>query len=97
MGIIEEFTDFLNGLEDKGDKFESKDKKYFWSVDLPCGDINKELDTTYGLLGIRADGDFWLVARFPIKFNAIPLKTLGELLWPDYDLEICPNVTEGEV
>ncbi len=67
--------------------------KPYWINDgsLPGLDFNRDLQEPgtnahfpEGVVGIRADGDFWSVAALPWKYRTWELRDIIAELWPEY-------------
>lgn len=77
-------------------------KKPYWftSEELPGLDFNREIvepgkneKWPDGVLAIRADGDFWVVAAIPLKYRNVPFEHVIKALWPQYaeEAEVTPD------
>ncbi|HKF95122.1 MAG TPA: hypothetical protein VKB96_11100 [Gammaproteobacteria bacterium] len=91
-----------------GWKAESKDAPlYGWHDEIPSWDFNRELfapgqNPGYpdGVIYIRVDDDFWIVASLPWRFLNTPLDEVVRVIWPsvheagDYSLkpDTGPNI-----
>jgi hypothetical protein len=64
----------------------------YWVYDaesVPFCDFNKEIyppgvhpDFPDGVMGIRADGNFWQVALLPYRFHELSMEYIAGILWP---------------
>lgn len=62
--------------------------------ELPCYDFNRELQAPgqnphypNGVVGIRVDDDFWVVAELPWSYRDWTLEALVDDLWPEIPKE----------
>ena len=64
-------------------------KYHYAGNDIPSLDFNREIahpgvskDYPEGILGLRVDDDFWVVALLPYKYIDLPIEFLVENMWP---------------
>lgn len=68
-------------------------KKPYWASkasEVPYHDFTKELHPPKtnkifprGVVGIRMDDDFWMVAALPWKYHWLSTEELTKMLWPE--------------
>jgi hypothetical protein len=67
-------------------------EEMYWAYDnvsVPFDDFNKEIfhpgvhpDFPDGVLGIRADDNFWQVALLPYRFHELSMESIAQIVWP---------------
>jgi hypothetical protein len=96
---IPDLLRFLAAMEEEPDGHRLAHGEYFVDKVVHFRDLNREIvqpgeddQLPEGGVGIRGDGDFWILAFLPHRFSALSCEEIARNIWPEVkDFQFLPD------